>query len=1457
MNATDPHELLSMIRSPAPASGHATTPSRKSGDESTRLYAGRERMLEELMLLSAQSSQGRGVKAAVIEGEAGRGKSTLLRALAERIQRCGSGAPLFNARVLRARCNAGSTGSPFECIARALAPFMQMILASGEDALPTWRAHVRRATTPMCSALSELVPGLREVLAPPIEIDPDTLGDQPSKASRELLLSAFARLIACFASADQPLVLLIDDLHFADPETLALLERLLTRHAQAALALVAATSQSLEDRRRFPTTAPTWMDIAPRVRLGRISAEDARARLAHASPVAEFLLDGLEDPSTLCMGNPLLLELRLRQLASTPECQVGHLLQEWVTETRGAEMPSEARQLHSALRMQLQELPVATRELLGVLACLGGQANVAHLSIAGNVEPAALIRKLAPATVAGLVHQSHGIWALAHGCACDAIYGAAEDGDCTRLHLRIARRLRAAMEQHDEEPSTPGHRTELLFALSAHASLGISACDSNPPEHRSFGVMALAAGRKALLAAAYDKAWDLFCAAINWFAHDPMCPPALEAFQLCAVTTHLLGHSEQAVLRLSELQSRIHGDEARFGMLRLRVAICSASGRDEQALEIALRSLVGTEYALPAVPSDADVDAEFSSVVATLDRHGAAALRNHQLDDDPVRIAAVDLLVELLPPALRSRPQLADLLLLRVLKFGLDVGSSHSSPIAYVGLPRVLGGRYGDAARSAELAEMAVDIAANAGLHRNYARVLHAYASQAVLWTWPPTTAVNLFDRSFEIAMRVGDYDTAIGCGPGRTAGMLFSGQRLDAVRDAVETSRALAVDAGSSASIDALTSALTLLSALQRPVPDQPGTQHTQTTAHDMASGLDRLRSAVIFNEEDAALDAHETAMTGRNLGRPPAELADLAFYGAIALVRSWRRTPERTRALASHLAALNAWSINWPKNFGSRQALVLAEQARIEGRGDTAGRLYTSAVNHARRFGAVHVEALGAELAARFHAGRSDHGQRRLLVRRAVGAWQRWGAHAKALQLQKEFSQDFDGDFNESGTDLDGAPAGTTGLTRAPAVDVAELLEQRVLDLLLAQALERSDADYAAFATQSQGHWTVQARRHRADDPSEVANDTAALCCGALPISVAQLVAKTQQAVHFDEVARPVELARDLYVLSEKPSSILCLPVMRYARFLGVLYVDRRSSAKWFPEDATAALTDIAAKLASALLGEEAATCEEIFDPQMRLDAAQARLQTSLADMGRASQLKAIEELMASIVHEIAQPLSAITAAASAAFRWLNHPVPNVGEALDVVSHIRLSAERARSIVQGLRALTRKTKPKFSQVDLGEALRESVLLVGASLEKLGVTLVVDGPEQAIPVMGDVVQLQQLACNLLMNGAEAMESKRPGERLLTLTWRGGDVEHAVIEIQDRGIGVDPSFLDQLEQPFYTTKPHGMGMGLAICKSILDAHGGTMDFSSRPEGGTVVRLRLPRSPATLPWPVQR
>jgi C4-dicarboxylate-specific signal transduction histidine kinase len=293
-------------------------------------------------------------------------------------------------------------------------------------------------------------------------------------------------------------------------------------------------------------------------------------------------------------------------------------------------------------------------------------------------------------------------------------------------------------------------------------------------------------------------------------------------------------------------------------------------------------------------------------------------------------------------------------------------------------------------------------------------------------------------------------------------------------------------------------------------------------------------------------------------------------------------------------------------------------------------------------------------------------------------------------------------------------------------------------------------------------------------------------------------------------------------------------------------VRHVDCRSPARRFPEDTTARLAVVAANLVSDRPVGDAATCEEIFDPQTRLDAAHARLQTSMADVGRASQIRVIEELTASIVHEIGQPLSAITAAAAAALHWLSHPAPNVGEALDVVSHIRLSAERARSIVQGLRALTRKTRPRFLPVDLGEALRESVSLVGASLERLGVTLEVDGPEQPVLVRGDLVQLQQLACNLLMNGAEAMETKPRSERRLSLSWRAAEPAHASIVIQDRGLGFDVSSLDRLVEPFYTTKPHGMGMGLAICKSILDAHDATMAFSPGAGGGTVVRLRIAR-----------
>ena len=180
-------------------------------------------------------------------------------------------------------------------------------------------------------------------------------------------------------------------------------------------------------------------------------------------------------------------------------------------------------------------------------------------------------------------------------------------------------------------------------------------------------------------------------------------------------------------------------------------------------------------------------------------------------------------------------------------------------------------------------------------------------------------------------------------------------------------------------------------------------------------------------------------------------------------------------------------------------------------------------------------------------------------------------------------------------------------------------------------------------------------------------------------------------------------------------------------------------------------------------------------------------------------------------------------------------------------MLTHIGKSALRARIIIQALRAKARNAEPRLAAFDLNEALREAAVLVAGPLDSLGVALELRGLEAAVLVHGDRVQLQQVVVNLLMNGAEAMASLPPGPRPLCLSC-GGDGEGRVrVTVDDAGTGIGDEAGEHLLKPLFTTKADGMGMGLAICKSILDAHGGTLSLSRREPAGTRAVFTLPLS----------
>jgi signal transduction histidine kinase len=218
---------------------------------------------------------------------------------------------------------------------------------------------------------------------------------------------------------------------------------------------------------------------------------------------------------------------------------------------------------------------------------------------------------------------------------------------------------------------------------------------------------------------------------------------------------------------------------------------------------------------------------------------------------------------------------------------------------------------------------------------------------------------------------------------------------------------------------------------------------------------------------------------------------------------------------------------------------------------------------------------------------------------------------------------------------------------------------------------------------------------------------------------------------------------------------------------------------------------------------------------------------------------------QLAASISHEVMQPLAAVVNNASAGLRWLARQPPDVEEARDAVGRIIRDGERASDVIGRIRALSKKAPPRKDGLAINEAILEVMALTHGEVVKNGVSVQTQLAEGLPRIQGDRVQLQQVILNLILNAVEAMSGVSEGSRELLISTGNDALGGVLVAVQDSGPGLNPESVDRLFDAFYTTKPGGMGMGLSICRSIVDAHGGRI-WASRTAGpGATVQFTLP------------
>jgi PAS domain S-box-containing protein len=630
-----------------------------------------------------------------------------------------------------------------------------------------------------------------------------------------------------------------------------------------------------------------------------------------------------------------------------------------------------------------------------------------------------------------------------------------------------------------------------------------------------------------------------------------------------------------------------------------------------------------------------------------------------------------------------------------------------------------------------------------------------------------------------------------------------------------------------------------------------------------------------------------------------------------------------------------------------------VGAEVARLEGRDVDTMRLYDQAIRLARDNGFVQNEGLANELAANFYSARGFETISDAYLQNARSCYLQWGAHGKVRQLDEHYPHlrlQLTLSQRAAVAQLD---VGSV-ISAAQAVS-GEIVLDRLIETLMAIALRNAGAQRGLLILLQGDTPRIEAEGKADQKTVNVAVRREAVTQADIPESLLHYVVRTRQSVILDDAFAQEPFSMDEYVREKRVRSVLCLPLVKQAKLIGVLYLENNLASRVFTPARISILELLASQAAislenARLYGEltmseerwrnlfesvpvgvnmvgshrryvaansafqrmtgyseaelrsltpvdithedDRAVSEAVMAAQMagqpyvqhrekryrrkdggviwaEVDAflapvagsapllagvavditerkrAEEVVRDAQADLERMARLTTMGELTASIAHEINQPLAAIVTHSEAALRFLDRREPDLDEVQDALSSIRQDGMRAGEVIRGLRALARKSGPQLTRLDIDDVIKQVLALARAELLRHDVVLRTELAAEDEPVMGDRVQLQQVLLNLIMNGVEAMRGVTERTRELTVSSTLAQPSSVLVAVKDTGTGLDPAVAERMFQPFFTTKPDGLGMGLSICRSIVEAHGGHLWVSPRAPHGSDFRFTVP------------
>jgi predicted ATPase/signal transduction histidine kinase len=1360
----------------------------------------------------ARVSSTSGSEIVLLSGAAGIGKSALVNRFQSLIR-------VGRHRFVHGKSEHNNNGAAFASVTQALRGLFDAALGQSDEALAELQERLQESAGGLGRLITDLVPEAK-VLFGVLPLLPEL----PVGLAQARLHRALIGTLGAFAERQQPLVLFLDDLQWADPSTTALLSAFASAPPANTL-LVGSYREEGADRLETPDGLVTQLREAPipltEISLAPLDTRATEEMIAHALDVAPAAIAPLA--STIqkqALGNPFYTEHFLRRLLEEGILRHDLTSGEWHWDDQPLQSVVGSGDVLDFIAGRVARLGGAQKAVLASLAALGGHADPEILAALLGMEQLEIERLAEELMSVGLLKGEDAGYGFPHDRILEAADLLTPLSEQPPLHARIARLLIA--KRRVVAP-------EQVFQLAGHILRAVTPTSPAPLRTITkllFARALLAAAEQARLAAASEQtAIYLDAAAILfqdswWSTHHEV---AVGIIHLWADSLLLRGDVVAAEAAINSLLARRLNDRDRASACRLLAALRTVQSDYEGATAAALEGLTLLGHALTRAPSAEECMAASDRIRELMGDRPVAPLVDMPLAEDPEVALATSLLSTLIV-CVFTGDDLRFLHLAKIVELTVTCGVTADSAYGMAWYGVMISDFYGRFEDGFAYGQAALELVDRHGFEGQRTGALVA-VDQLSPWT-----------RSFEYALAQVHNAIEGGHAAGDLAMTCFARNHL--VSDLLQMGRPLIqveeeADKGLELTRRISFRDIELLIASQQALarwlrtgeaaePYEANGEITSVSTQFWVRLYDGIGAYMFGDFERAGRSFSQAAPLCWAL---PAHI-DLVYHALFAALNAAKHLPrdEALAAMEPHRARLEQWLPLNPPMFEHKLLLVMAEMERLRGTDLKALRFYDAAIQAAGSF--VHERGLARELAGYHCRALGLEGLAKRYFQDAIVDYRLWGAEAKARQVPSLVDETDEG---AAARELLSAMKTIQEITRESDL---ERLRIEVLRALM----RHTDADRGKLLLIHDGDPVIEAEGLRVGEEIETFVGTFMPTPDRIASDILASIMRASVPIHQDVLTGPEDS-----LAANGLRSIVGLPLMMGDQLVGVAYLEANPERSDLGLRKIPILEKLSAQAAICL--ERAQWHATTYENYERRAQAEDALRAARAEMVHTSHLATMGGLAASIAHEINQPLSSIVSYASAGARWLRRAQPNVDEALQNLSAIRAAGLRASEIVAALRSLAKQDSIQRERLDLLTVIAGVLEVTQSEIEARKVDLVTEFAASEPMVSGDRVQLQQLILNLVNNAMDAMVETPVEDRFLKVACSEQD-GIVVVRVEDKGCGIPDDAMEKIFMPLFSTKSKGMGMGLAICKSVVEAHGGRLEVGRVPQGGTFFQIML-------------